>query len=367
MSFQGVSVLFALWLTLAIAPLAQGWGERGHNLIARVAARILVQKSKDGRMLSPFLAKEHMLGHLANVPDIYFRGLGDISKDEGPTHYIDLEYLSTSPTMLNLPLDFEKATDLAAKNGKDLAKEVGTNPWRCKQLLRLMTEALKEAKGSDSKSPRPSSELEEPVMKALTYAGILAHYLGDLAQPLHSTKDYDGWEAKQGGIHSYFEDSIVSALNLSLDYEVFATALKEDPFKRILLNVPEVMRIKAKRDPVALTMAMAIDSLSHIRQLLRLDRNNSLISQSKTTPIKIPAERKPASAVAENFRTLIVERLALGADMVAYFWQMAWEDAGKPDLSSFRSHRYSLAPDYIQPDYLPLKPTATPPPLPTAP
>lgn len=349
--FLCVAILLSVQLPFA-AKTAFAWGERGHDLIARVASRIIVQRTKDGKLLTPFAAKEHMLGHLANVPDIYFRDLEEARKLEPPTHYIDLEYLSLSPTIANLPSDYSKAAALAEKNGYDLETKVGTNPWRCGQLQRLMTDALREANGETGKAPPTGEAFKQSVLRALTYGGLMAHYVGDLAQPLHATKDYDGWETKQGGLHSYFEEGIVSALSLSADYEVFATALKEEPFKRLLLALPESERLRVKKNPVALAFTLAIDSFKTIPQVLRLDRVVSLVSPSKSSPIKIPAERKPPAAVAEKFRALVIDRLALGADAVATLWLLAWEEAGKPDLSSFKSFDYALTPTYVAPDYI---------------
>lgn len=330
---------------------ALAWGERGHDLIARVAARIMLQRSKNNKQLQPFLMKEHMLGHLANVPDIYFRALPQAEKIEGPTHYIDLDYLTSTPTLQNLPVHFEQAVALANKQGKELATDIGTAPWRCNQLFQLMTDALREAKSSDHSHPLTEKEIEGPVIRALTYGGILAHYLGDLSQPLHATKDYDGWNTKQGGIHSYFEEAIVNALSLSLDYEVFAAAYKEEPYKRFLQSIPERDRERIRTDPTALTLALAIDSFNRIPTLMRLDRTYALIAASKASPIKAAAERRLPVVAAENFRAFVVERLALGADLVANFWLLAWEQAGKPDLSTFKSFDYALTPTYIAPDY----------------
>ena len=42
-------------------------------------------------------------------------------------------------------------------------------------------------------------------------AGVMAHYIGDLSQPLHDTKNYDGQLTGQPGIHAFFETTNIDA------------------------------------------------------------------------------------------------------------------------------------------------------------
>jgi len=45
----------------------------------------------------------------------------------------------------------------------------------------------------------------------LCAAGIIAHYIGDACQPLHSSQHSDGLEGARTGVHSTYEDSMVEA------------------------------------------------------------------------------------------------------------------------------------------------------------
>ena len=45
--------------------------------------------------------------------------------------------------------------------------------------------------------------------------------------------------------------------------------------------------------------------------------------------------------------------MALGAAVLEHLWTVAWEDAGRPDLSAFFSYEYPTAPPFIAPGYLP--------------
>lgn len=223
------SAIYLVTLSASVSVLntdAFAWGERGHDLIARVAARLVAQRSSEPTLVAPFIAKEHMLGHLANVPDILFRDLPEAKGVEGPTHYFDSEYVFATPTVQGFPVAIADAVKMSEDHGKNLFDHVGTAPWRISQLFYLYVAALKSAKPADPAKPLSRAELEEAVNRALLYAGVMAHYVGDLSQPLHTTVDYDGWKKDQGGIHSYFEEAVVNAFPLSLDYEVFAAASK---------------------------------------------------------------------------------------------------------------------------------------------
>ena len=339
---------------------AFAWGERGHDLIARVAARLVAQHSKDPALFVPFLAKEHMLGHLANIPDIHFRDLPEGKSIEGPTHYFDSEYLFAKPGIQGFPVSIAEAAKLSESQGKNLYTEVGTAPWRIAQLFDLYVTALKSAQSPDPTKPLNKTELEDAVNRALLYAGVMAHYVGDLAQPLHTTVDYDGWKKDQGGIHAYFEEAIVSAFPLSLDYEVFAAASREHPQTKIWASLPASQRISAGKNPVLVAAALIADSHEDLAKLFKLDKSVCVIKPSKSEPIKLPAERKLAVQVAESFRPIVIDRLATGADALSHLWQVGWELAGKPDLSQYRSYAYQLTPAYIAPDYLQAAPPHSP-------
>src|SRR5262245_22706867 len=105
------------------------WGERAHDVIARVAVRLLAAKfPKDENFTTPFLRKEQMLGHLANVPDIVWRSRNDLPENP-PTHQVDLELLGDTSNVVKL---LEQETSLKK------AREAGSLPWRIRQLERML-------------------------------------------------------------------------------------------------------------------------------------------------------------------------------------------------------------------------------------
>lgn len=342
--------LISLCLIAFTSSQAMAWGERGHNAVARVAAR-LVASSKDpetaafGAILQK---REHMLGHLANVPDIVWRSDDPAVKAaNAPSHFVDLEYIlpeSGKLTARECPADFEAYRKAIANNcskkqlscapgetENDKLSKAGHAPFRIQALSQELTKTLAETK--NAKAEARSALID----KALLYSGILAHFVGDLANPHHTSSDYDGWHSDQGGLHGYFETDQVDAQGLDLEASMFAAALKDQPAQKIFGK---------DRDPLLMAWDLTIESHARIPALLELDRKNSLVKKSSNT-LRTKAERKPSAAVANAYHDFLIERLSIGADALATVWIAAWEAAGRPKLDGYQSLSYPVKPDFI--------------------
>ncbi len=345
-----------LWTLLFIfcighSQLAMAWGERGHDLVARVAARLLIQDhSAAPQLTQPFAFKEHMLGHLANVPDIVWRN-GDAATREqnSPTHYFNIDRLIKMPSATALPLTISQAYAAAKEQKLELSNRVGTAPWRIQQLGQSMRQQFADA-GKALARKKPSEKgLNAAVDRALLHGGIMAHFVGDLGNPMHTVADYDGYGSGQGGLHAYFESEAVGALDLTLDHEVMQAALLH-PLKPLRTKYASQL---AKLDaPLEIAWILVLDSFGKRDQILQLDKQHALLRPSQQEPLQIAATRRPAADTATKFRPLIVERLALAANALAEIWFWSWQAAGKPNLADYMSWEYPVRPDFIEPDYL---------------
>ena len=338
---------------------AFAWGERGHDLVARVAARLIIERSPRGDSYAAvFEQKEHMLGHLANVPDIVWRNVGpEIEAQNAPTHYVDLEFFDLKPAFATAPKTKAEAEariiSLCAKppagylcpvqpGEKPRAELAGIAPFRIEQLFDLMAAALAKAKGASSKDRIAA------VDSALLYGGVMAHFVGDLGNPWHGTRDYNGFETGQGGIHKYFEEELVNALPLSLDEDVIAEALRNKPFQHVLEQMPAGERATRGKDPLSVAWALTFDSAKHLDESRALDKKVALLKPSSMEKgLRIKAERRDPRDVRGEFRELLIDRLATAADTLATLWLAAYEKAGKPSLKGFASYHYDLAPAFI--------------------
>ncbi len=324
---------------------ALAWGERGHDVVTRVAARLVAARMMDDPSLAaPLIAREHMLAHLSNVPDIVWRG-GEHAKVNAPTHYIDWEKILPSLAYAQAPRTYAEAALLAKARGLELASDVGTAPWRVEQLAAAMTAALKKVKQLPPAELAGGKQLEERVNEALLYAGLLSHFVGDLSQPHHNTDDHDGWKTGQGGIHAYFESELVSAAPLQLEADVFAVALATQPARALSALTGQ------GNEPLAIALAESFDALRYVEEIRDLDARYAVTVKGDK---KKPATRKPASVVLPYLQSRITERLATAADVLATLWINTWVASGKPDMRAYKSYVYPTHPDFIAPTYVPV-------------
>ena len=154
-------------------------------------------------------------------------------------------------------------------------------------------------------------------------------------------------------MHAYFESEIVDAQDLSLDDQVYRAALPRRDVKSLLASIPAADKSDAELLPLVLAHALVLDSHNQIASLAALDRKAALQKASMSDHgMHVPATRTAAAKVAAEFQPLLVQRLSLGAQTLAYLWTAAYRDAGSPDLSRFRSYVYPVAPAFIPPNYL---------------
>jgi hypothetical protein len=125
---------------------------------------------------------------LADVPDYVWIGLKDFvttREAEGPQHFADIDIASIDggPSMLELCRQDPKNLDPAVWRdyfdgfaAQGVGPEEGALPFRVWQLWDLMVDAL----------------VAKDVKSFVATAGVLAHYVGDASQPLHSSYLHHG-------------------------------------------------------------------------------------------------------------------------------------------------------------------------------
>jgi hypothetical protein len=335
------SILAAMFLTLT-STQASAWGERGHNAIARVATRIMAQdKDPEVAALGALMQKkEHMLYNV-------------------PSHFVDLDYILPENKKLNAqdaPTDFETYRKALVANCSkkqlscapgateaDKIQKAGHAPFRVQQLTQELTKILADVKKLENDPKAKPEERTALIDQALLHAGILAHFIGDLANPHHTSADYDGWHSEQGGLHSYFESEQVDAQSLNLEQAMLAAATKEKPSQKIFGKNP--------KDPLRMAWELTLASHARVKTLHDLDRRHSLLEKSDSTK-RVKARRKPSHQVANEYRQFLVERLSVGADALATVWVTAWNAAGRPKLQGYHSYNYPVKPEFIPLSYV---------------
>jgi hypothetical protein len=207
----------AALLALATAYPAAGWHTIGHGLAASAAVRALPEG-----MPAFFRAGGSAVAHSAADPDLAKSRSPEIQTlraGEEPEHYLDWERLAGRALPANR---VEHAALLAALGRR--AAEVGAVTLAVEEgTQRLALCFAEHRRWPDNPHVRA---------KCLVDAGRLAHYAGDLAQPLHTTVHHDGWALPDGlspftGIHARVDALLEKA---RFDRELAVAGLAPTPF-----------------------------------------------------------------------------------------------------------------------------------------
>jgi hypothetical protein len=351
-----LKIFFSASLIFFSLPKAQAWGGRGHDAICESAV-FLVQN----QALREYLQnKPQMMGHLCNVPDIYWRNLSSEFTNHGnPTHYINPELLGLSAKdvttdLKSLITKYTGSDNRIKENSKisSVPQDMGSNWWRADQFYRRATEAGKEIK----KQTPPSNSKEEQddslaynkaFYEMIISMGIMGHFVGDNSQPFHVTSDHDGYAAGHGGIHAYYEDSAVAFFGPDLHSKIVAAAKKMQPKAKFLKGANTIEKMRA----------LGEISASETKAILKLDPviTPSVLKVERGMSLKTPAKRQPAQVGFKKFEKLMTTQMARSALLIANLWDEAYKSAGNPEVKAYKSYRYPLMPEFVMPDYYDLK------------
>lgn len=340
-------------LAFSFSQQTLAWGGRGHDSIC-VAAVFLV---KNPQLKEYLMNKPHMMGHLCNIPDIYWKSLSSETRKLGdPGHYIDAEKIGLK--LSEMPLDYKKI--IATYTGKpnkenesqilhSIPEELGSNWWRADQFYRLAIASGKSLK--DLPAPKGSKEEQDENLaynKAfydmVIYMGLMGHFVGDNGQPFHTTSDYDGYGANHGGIHAYFEDAVVAQFGSDLVDQIVkkAKSWKSQPFVQENKSVIENMR------------TLGEVSVEEIKDIYKADPiiKPSTLKIEKGMSLRTPAERKSPEVAFKKLDKLIVKEMARSSMLLAHLWDRIYKEAGEPSVKSYKSYKYPFTPDFVKPDYI---------------
>ncbi|MDV6330410.1 hypothetical protein [Asticcacaulis sp. 201] len=186
----------------AIAPSsASAWGDTGHRMIGEAAMRRLPEG------LPAFLYTEASIsdvGQYSREPDLWRKAGLVHDADRDPAHLIRLDDTGTSLAGMGLTdLPATRSLYEAALRAKGVDPVVvGYLPYSLadaylqvtKDMAFLRLIALADAREKDPvKRAWLKAALRRRQDLTLRDIGILSHYIGDAAQPMHMSIHYDGW------------------------------------------------------------------------------------------------------------------------------------------------------------------------------
>jgi len=194
--------------TFMHASFAFAWGNEGHRIINHLAALNLPQ---DAPAFLRWAGAVSEIEYLGPEPDRWRSSAEpELLALQAPEHFIDLELADALGALPHRRLDFE-ATVFASGQRPE---KIGLQPWQATEVWQRLKAALREYRRL-SEAHQDTHDVEQA---AIFYAGWLGHYVGDAAQPLHTTVQYNGWTGPNPNgyttehkIHWKFEGPFVGA------------------------------------------------------------------------------------------------------------------------------------------------------------
>ncbi len=294
-----LSALAAVGLVCVLAqpPTAHAWGNGGHRLVNRLAAKSL-PVDVPAFLHSPKAISE--IEYLGPEPDRWRSPAEpELVAAQAPEHFIDMELADALGPLPHRRFDFE-ASAYAAHGDP---KKIGLQPWETEEVWERLKSAMREYRKLSAAKPTAKSDIRAVEQAILFYAGWLGHYVGDGSQPLHTTIQYNGWTGPNPNgyttehkIHWQFEGPFVEA------------------------NIHEA-EVRAKMTPVK-----AIDGDM-------FDAYVAYLRNTKTYVEKVYQLDKVggfAGVGTEESREFTAERLAAGASMLRDMIYTAWLESAKP-------------------------------------
>jgi len=173
-------------MLLSGAQVCHAWHGDGHAKATQVAMHAL----EDSELPTFFKQGVEALAREVILPDVLRnRATPQLHEAERPEHYIDLEMLEGNPLPDSRPGFYALCQKLNVRPEK-----VGFLPYACMERTQRLAMAFAEL--------RRHPDDPHIQAKCLIMAGSLAHYVQDLAQPLHVTIDFDGRGKPGSGIHA---------------------------------------------------------------------------------------------------------------------------------------------------------------------
>ncbi|MGA7856676.1 MAG: S1/P1 nuclease [Terracidiphilus sp.] len=287
------SALSALVCLLAQPLSAHAWGNEGHRMINRLAARNLPPD------VPAFLRTDEALNeieYLGPEPDRWRSPAEpELNAAQAPEHFIDLEPADALGPLPHKRLDFEAKVFAAGER----PEKIGLQPWETDEVWERLKAAFREYRhlSADGHDTRP---VEQAV---IFYAGWLGHYVGDGSQPLHTTIQYNGWVGPN-------PNGYTTSHQIHWQFE--------GPFVAANIHAPEV---QAKMSPSRTIQGDMFDSYvaylrdtsTHVEKVYQLEKAGGFVGTG--TP---------------ESRDFTATRLAAGASMLRDMIYTAWLDSAVP-------------------------------------
>lgn len=265
-------------IIIIVSFFLMSWGYQGHY---KISSKAVLSFNPE---MEQFMAWAVPIAEHASDAD--YRK--DTDPSEGPRHYIDLENYPGFTSTGRIPQTYDS---VVAFYGEAFVIDQGTLPWA---TLRTYDSLVASFRRFDWE-------------KAVLLAADLGHYVGDGHQPLHLTRNYDGEDTGNDGIHSRYETSMINSFGNQIDYPGDAISVIPDVDAYIFNYI--------YANNVYVDSIMIADTYAE-----QLAGNHSSYSYK--------------SALWEKTGTFTTQLFRNASRRLAELIYTAWVEAGKPDMNS---------------------------------
>jgi hypothetical protein len=220
-------------VALLSAPFSFGWGNAGHKMVNRLGAEGL-PADVPAFLRAPGAIRE--IEYLGPEPDRWRSPAEpELNAEQAPDHFIDLEDADMIGPLPRRRYEYIARLYELSREHPEMAKQlrpekVGFQPYITNEIWERLKSAMRDYRELRARHART----KDAQAAILFYAGWLGHYVGDGSQPLHVTRDHDGWVEKenpngytrQQGIHRRFETEFVEANIRAADVRPLMTAAR---------------------------------------------------------------------------------------------------------------------------------------------
>jgi hypothetical protein len=304
---------------------AGAWDEEAHSAVVDAAVARLPAD------LPRFVRDEQAqvrLRYLGSEPDRWRNlDLAPMRQLNNPDHFFDIEFLAlyglTPETLPRHRYDF--LSHMAAYKAKNPDKDYGYDPardpgrWKewpgfapyriCELYVQLKSSWRTFNTYSKYRDLAEPGELEACRANIVHLMGMMSHYVADVAQPLHTTKHYDGWAGpnpngyvtRRGYIHRLVDGRAFRESGLTAEALSTGSPLPHIDDDKLFEQV----------------VGYILESHSHVEELYALEKRGALT---------------PGDPSFDEGVSFLKQRLSSAATMLAALWDAAYRDAGTDDF-----------------------------------
>jgi hypothetical protein len=264
-----------LFVWLAAGGTALAWGPSAHRLVNNWAVETLPPEIR-----AFFDSNRQFLIEHANDPDEWMK----TDRYERKRHYLYLDKYGMFP-YLDLPHSFQRAGE---RFGAGRINRDGVLPWQIGEYSLRLTNSLKGQNWNEAR----------------LNAAVLAHYVADARDPLHTTSNYDGQLTGQTGLATRFGVTLIDRYQGFFIFRPIA-AVKID-------------------DPTEYAFRAVLEANIWVNQIVLFDRQ------------AVEAFRDFNDDYLDRFYSqagsIVVREINAAAHDAGSYWYTAWLNAGRPAL-----------------------------------